>query len=774
MGRRRSSPGGGIAVLFIAVIAILSQIPKDAWIVITVIAVVGITLYVITRKNQKKSTAANGSPAGLTARLNLLPDRDLSLKSASPSPQWSPATSSAEKRIPSPPASELIRARWLPSGEAFDLAGLHISGGMVYVGLNLRADHGRQEPALINPNLRVSREPVDISVRRTPYWPSYSEIDPEARRAYLQWLASARRDPNADVAYVFLFFYGLERRTLVDFKQGQATSEELVGIRREVEELLSVYGQNGSFRSYASSFLDYLAVASTSPEAMISSQPPNQARGYELPLSFRIGLAQFAKAKKPVPWLWAMKWVLADPTIICRTPVQRCRTEFERLFPEYYQQQFGEGLLLPLNKTKLRVSYRPASSGFGGSSLTYDVGDLPDIAAIGGPQKKLQSVVDACTAELDRYSRFLAKNVERKEQLEAILLLPIVAWPESLRSTLTELVKEVEAGEVTATWGGLTKRFGSEPTLTRSFCLQLSSRLEERGVGIEPDFIGGAKTPIAEDAIVLFSSPKRNEKLISSGVFSTAVLTVDVGALMAAADGDISESEFHLLRQTIESWRELDEHCRRRLAAHLQLQITQAPPVASVRKRVDMLSAQARRTLADILISVARADGHVSPEEVKLLEKLYKLFELDPKLVYGDLHQGTSFAARREKSEFTLDTTRIARLQEETERISAVLKEVFTETVPSESVAATNDDEGGTVDTLLGLDPEHSNFARLLLSRPQWSRRDLEDAASDMELMLDGALEKINEAALDIYEKPLAEGEDPLEINQDVLERVFA
>ena len=43
-----------------------------------------------------------------------------------------------------------------------------------------------------------------------------------------------------------------------------------------------------------------------------------------------------------------------------------------------------------------------------------------------------------------------------------------------------------------------------------------------------------------------------------------------------------------------------------------------------------------------------------------------------------------------------------------------------------------------------------------------------------MELMLDGALEHINEAVLDACDEPLTEGEDPVEINQAVLETLPA
>jgi hypothetical protein len=60
----------------------------------------------------------------------------------------------------------------------------------------------------------------------------------------------------------------------------------------------------------------------------------------------------------------------------------------------------------------------------------------------------------------------------------------------------------------------------------------------------------------------------------------------------------------------------------------------------------------------------------------------------------------------------------------------------------------------------------------LLLSRPQWSRAELEDAASDLELMLDGALEQVNDASFEAYDLPLSEGEDPIDINAEVVEKI--
>jgi uncharacterized tellurite resistance protein B-like protein len=372
---------------------------------------------------------------------------------------------------------------------------------------------------------------------------------------------------------------------------------------------------------------------------------------------------------------------------------------------------------------------------------------------------------------LEKYSRYIGKNEEKRQSLEASLLLPVPLWPDSLLNALEETKKEIEHGESVAVWGGLLRRFGCAAALPRGVCTLFQSKLEELGIGLEPDFIGGAKTPSADEPVVLFWCQQRGEKAITSGAYSAASLIVDLGAMMAGADGNVAEHEFNLLKNTINSWTQLDDHCRGRLVARLQLQITKPGSFAGLKKRLDMLSSDARRTVADVMVSVARADDVISPDEVKLLEKTYKLLQLDPKLVYSDLHGGLPSEAK--VTGFALDPGRVRKLQEETADISAVLREVFAD--ESESlVDATVQPEPETDNSFLGLDPEYSSFARLLISRPQWSRSELEDAASDMQLMLDGALEQINEAALDRFDLPLTEGDDPVDVNREISEQVFA
>jgi TerB-like protein len=106
---------------------------------------------------------------------------------------------------------------WVPPGSQVEIHGYKINDGMIYLGshLNLVSGHGI-EPALIDPNLQVSEPPEQYIGMEIPYWPSYSNLPPQARGLYLRWLARGRKDPAVSIGVVFLFFYGLERRLITE------------------------------------------------------------------------------------------------------------------------------------------------------------------------------------------------------------------------------------------------------------------------------------------------------------------------------------------------------------------------------------------------------------------------------------------------------------------------------------------------------------------------------------------------------------------------------
>lgn len=779
MAKKKSS-GEALLVGVAIVIGLLASIPKELWIGIGVIVVLVFVARAFLNKSEPDVPQASYR---------------VTVEATSPRPAGAARSTGREEQfativigsgdqeygIPQPIQDAGDKVRWVSPGESVEVADLSLPGGMLYVGSDLRGAYGQAEPALINPALKVAQRNIDPSLRLTDYWPSYSECTPEARRAYLQWQAGGRQAPDANIGYVFLFFYGLERRILVDAVANATAKADIPAIKQEVQRLLAIYSDNGSFRHYASQFLAYVEAESVEPA--IYKQPPPAAGGsYELPMGLRIGLGQTAVDQQPVPASWALAWALADPNIARRTAVGRCPEIFEALFKAKYAEEHGDGLRLPVNRTKLKLAYHPASASLRGQELTRSLGDLPDVSALSAPVKKLQELMNTCTDLLDPYSRFIGRNPDKKDALESVLLLPPAYWPTSLRTELNEIKARVCDGMLVMSFGELTGRLKSAGTLSRDKVLGLARALEVLHLGMEPDVLGGQKLPKAEDSVALFVADPAEGAARSTPAYQAAAVTLDLACSVALADGDASGPELiHLTRQ-IESWTHLSAAHRKRLKAHLRLRIMQPTTLAGLKKKLEPLTAEAKRTIAKFLAHLAETDGTVSPDEVKFLERVYKTLQVDTKLVYSDLHSAgapipAAVSAPRKEAPvvgFALDPARIAQLQRETEEVTALLANVFAEeTVEVEAVAA-EEDEPPPQASVLGLDQSYVAFLRMLISRPTWTRHELVDVAADMELMLDGALEHINEAALDNFDAPLVEGDDPVEINQEVLEKLPA
>lgn len=694
----------------------------------------------------------------------------------------------ASYRIPDRPAElEGREPRWVPAGESIEIAGEKIPGGMFYLGTTRGLPYGEAEPSMIDPSLPVVHRVVDVAERLTYYWPRYDSLSPEARRAYLQWLSSGRKAPHANIGYVFIFFYGLERRALVEAESDPKAAAEVPAIIAEVERLRAIYQDNYSFQGYARRFLEFLTTEGFREKRYLEKPPVVDRSSYDMAMELRVGLGQLAMDKQPVPAEWALAWVLSDVNIGLRTPATRCQAEFAKLFKAKYEEAHGAGIVLPQNKTRVKVEYRPASATLQPLKVP-GTENLPDVTAVSGPRKKLQKIADECTAELDSYSRYLGRNPDAPDALEGVLQLPIALWPATARAELESLKARIGDGLLVMSFGELAGRLKSAGALSRDKVLAFARALESLHIGLQPDVLAGSRIPKSEDSIALFATQPEDGDLRSSPEYGAASVTLDLACAVAAADGTTSPQEIMLLSRHIDSWSHLSSAHRKRLKAHLRLQLNQPPTLQSLKKRLDPLEPSAKRALVAFLAHLAQADGEVSPAEVKLLERVYKALQLDAQLLYSDLHiaassqpGSTSSAAVSSQTVvpaptagggFVLDQERIAALQKETEQVSKLLAQVFVDEQVVEPEEPTVEEEVSGDTSLWNLDAEHSAFLRLLVSRSEWSRDELEAVAADMELMLDGALEHVNDAAFDLFDMPVTEGEEPVEINSEIREKL--
>ncbi len=677
---------------------------------------------------------------------------------------------------------------WVPSTKVAEVQGRRI-GGLVYVGRGLAAAGGGIEPALINPSLPVSGGPADVSLRQTNYWPDYAEISPDARNAYLRWLAAGRDDPSADIGYVFLYFYGLERRALLDAESSEAAKAELPAIEGEVSRLLEIYGRSGSVRRYLGSFLDLLRTRLAPPRLFAGPPPP--LRGDDLTFLHRLGLAQCADAGEPLPADWAYLWYVADPSTRLRSAAKRCPREFEALFKERYAQKYGSGMTLPKNRTRLQLDYTPASRGFGHGER-FQVGlELPDVTVLTSPVKKLQAIAEDCYDTLAAYSRTVGSDGAKAGSLEALAELPISLWPEIQVRSVKAIRETVAAARnpVPFPMATVLSWLPFSGDLTRPTARALSRALGQAGLGVEPDIGMGSGLPALDSTVYVFpidgdAMSKRSSR------YSAAALTMRLAVAVAAADGETTDKERSLLARQLEDWLHLDEGERQRLHALLRHLSDEAPKLTGLKKSIAVLDAKARDAMGDFLIRVAQSDTDVTAPEIKMLEKIFSMLGLEVGTVYARLHlaatepitvrEGSAIPGRTippkplsQRPSITLDPARVAALQADSERVSAILGSIFDVPVEPPEPIVVDREETPQAPGLMGLDPAHAAFLQALLARPQWTRADLEELAADREMMIDGTLERINEASFDRYEKPILEGEDVVELNQEVVRELL-
>ena len=317
-------------------------------------------------------------------------------------------------------ANRRISSGWIPKGESAHIAGREI-GGMVYVGRGPHTGRDRHpDNAFIDPSKSVASRGGDYEGQGMDYWPNYSAIDARSRATYLDWLSSGRSDTRCSVGYVFLYFYGLERRVFVD----KAEPQERANIIAEVRRLLEIYGNNHSIRRYLGAFIDTTSLLDPSGEP----QPVYEHDGYEVPANVLLALGRIAARGEPLTSDWLLSWFLCHPETRLRTPAKRAFAEFKAYFRHLFDLEYPDGLKIRMPKRRLKLQYHAASGNFT-RNLSKNLGDIPDVSGLSAPLQIAQRIADTSVDGLDKYSRYLGRNPDGKGTIEAHALLPEALWP---------------------------------------------------------------------------------------------------------------------------------------------------------------------------------------------------------------------------------------------------------------------------------------------------------------------------------------------------------
>lgn len=426
-------------------------------------------------------------------------------------PRISIAFSAAEHPFGGAPGRrKAVDARWVAPGTSVTVCGFEIPGGMVYLGEHLPASPDEvwsdtPAPCLIRPKLKVAAalrgNPPDMG-----YWPSYSEVSPEQRHVYLRWLAGGKRDTLCPLGYPFLYFYGLERRLLVDAPP-PAEEARLVA---EVERLRALLSHHSSFVNYSSALLDFVRVRPvlTDLAALDAWQPDLLADHQSTPVPLQVKLGMHALRDIPVPHDLAIAAMVSLPPygggVRRNIAVTRARPEFVELVRRRMAKKHPEGFpLQDRRESRLRSAYRPAAQHLHVTLRAEGVDRIPDPLDL--DWSKLQKLCEKASEDLAPFARALGKGRTR-DSVEAAALLPkelgegeamraFRAWLDGLPRPLAAVPLE-ELG---------LRCFGAGREVARvKLAREMSAMLARMGYGMEPDPNHGGERPGVE--VVLFAA----------------------------------------------------------------------------------------------------------------------------------------------------------------------------------------------------------------------------------------------------------------------------
>lgn len=707
-------------------------------------------------------------------------------------------------------ASAPSGVQWVSKDVASAIAGRTVAGGLYYLGRDARAAgvYGN-DPAVIDPSLPVNWQSPDWSGATMGYWPSYSQISPRCRAAYLSFLNSDRSmsDPSSritNIGFAFLYFYGLERRSIVDLAL-DGSRPAMAVVASEVRRLLAEFGANRSFKSSASHLLEIIECSSyLSSPSLTPPDPSTLEPTFETPLIIRVALGRYAAKGQPIPSEWALsllRTLLANQ----RTPLTRCRPEFDALFEILYQERYGDGIVVSPSGETITISYRPASSGLRGP-ITKTLGDVPDVAPLESLRRPIRELGSACSDQLDAYSRYLGRNPKARGTLRSAALLPaellltqggaaVNRLREWILGTVTsELPVMVPVDDLVAHWSP-----GRRERLSKAEAVSLAGTLAALGVGLEPDVRFGGATP-KQGALVAAFRLASESTAAPSREYTTAAVLVHLCTLVAAADGVVTEDEREHLAEHIENALELDRAERQRLAAHVEWLVASKANLTGLKKRIAHIEVNQRAAIGSLLVDFAAADGVVAPEEITTLASIYRLLGLEEADAYGAINRlgandggpvPVRMAGEEErrwdlpaaetwaKGRVRLDPQKVQARLADTAAVTALLAGVFAQdpedSNPPHSAPIADppasDDAG---DVLPGLDAALSELARRFCDQGGCSFTEAEGIAASLGLpMLEGALERINECAFDICGEPLVEGDDLLVVNDYAMKELL-
>jgi tellurite resistance protein len=281
------------------------------------------------------------------------------------------------------------------------------------------------------------------------------------------------------------------------------------------------------------------------------------------------------------------------------------------------------------------------------------------------------------------------------------------------------------------------------------------------GFGVAPDVRIVAPPISAKADYILFRLPPDGDCPVSDAYLSAEIVIQAVAAAWQTVPG----KDLGRIVERSNAIAPLEPTDTIRLRAFQKVVAAPGVKLNGLKRRIDQVTyPPERERIVDAIVAILTADGAVAPSEVAVLTKVFQLFGLDSVEVTAKLHgQLTAGPARRASRSATLDPELVRHKQRETDRVGALLGTIFAE-----------EETPAPVPVVRGLDAAHAQLVQDLRAKPSWSRAEFSRLAAKHRLLPDGAIDTLNEAALDTVGEYLFDNDDPLVLNDAVLKELLS
>lgn len=686
--------------------------------------------------------------------------------------------------------------RWNSKGTSVIVQGHEIPGGMFYTGAKADID-----PVfggfVIGLNAQVAAGDVTSALPISGYYPTYKGLSAHHRLAYIRFLQGNRRDEKADIGYVFLYFYGLEKRLFGD--EGISKSESLE-IIEEVKGLLSAYGHNNSFRAYASQFINFATAAQivrylegvSDLEIMLERHTqPNTPQE-------QVALARLAATcgdNLPLPIMARMAMPSLAGVIPSFWYIQKIPREFGITFAaEIEPPPPRSATLFQVFMGGSNIRYNTAGVAGGSVNIATIHGARPTATIRNSGHSMVTKAAIKAGRNLVEYARHVGNHPERRDSFKAIGLMPkclLEASPVA-QENLAWLDAQISTGMGYISLDEIIQRSLGQMNdkLTVRYLMLVEEVISHLNYTIEPQPTEKGIIVSGDMKVAVIKGRRRPE--------TNVLLMIDASMtlLFGLKIDDQSQRQAICdawLKQSI-AVKKLTAQERFIILARYKIRYDNVIPTMLIRAKraLKTLETVDQGTALALVTQSLNATDYYQTHAVADLQKVYKYLDAPTTSLHEGLHAGAANgpvevapaqasvihkiplrpgapSMGEHKSIFNREVIRA--VEAETEQVQAALREVFAgneEDMPS-SGGMTSELKTEKIEIFCGLDTGLGLFLKDLVVKGDWSRQEFDDLARRHGQMPDGALDALNEWAYDQYGQAIIEDGELLKVEIHLL-----